>query len=170
MNLAFVCQLCDSGNLVTFSSSCCYVQDLQSWKLIVIGHRKGELYILDELKEPVTIVGASIDFSSFCLSLFSSFYLWHSRLGYVSSSHLKFLAPTGALGKFQTHDKSDCSGCKLAKFSALPFNQSVSISSSPFDMIHSNVWGPSPVPIKGGSRYYVSFIVGFFFYFYETSF
>ena len=53
-----------------------------------------------------------------------------------------------ALGKLQTHDISDCSGCKLAKFSALPFNRSVSVLSSPFDMIHSNVWGPSAVPTK----------------------
>ena len=50
------------------------------------------------------------------------------------------------LGKLQNHDVSYCSGCKLEKFLALPFNRSVSVSSSPFDLIHSNVWGPSPVP------------------------
>jgi transposase InsO family protein len=68
------------------------------------------------------------------------------------------LASTGALGNLKTCDISDCSGCKLAKFSALPFNRSISVSSSPFDLIHSDVWGPSPVSTKGGSRYYVSFI------------
>ena len=71
---------------------------------------------------------------------------------------MKFLASIGALGKLQTHDVSDCSGCELAKFSALPFNQSIFVSSSPFDLIHSDVWRPSPIPTKGGSRYYVSFI------------
>src|SRR5581483_7356680 len=45
-----------------------------------------------------------------------------------------------------------------AKFSALPFNKSVSCSFAPFDLVHSDVWGPSPVSSKGGSRYYVSFI------------
>ena len=63
-----------------------------------------------------------------------------------------------ALGKLQTHDVSDCSRCKLEKFLALPFNRSVYVPSSPFDLIYSDVWGPSPVPTKGGSRYYVSFI------------
>jgi len=53
---------------------------------------------------------------------------------------------------------SDCTGCKLAKVSTLPFNRSISISSSPFDLIHSDVWGPSAIAIKGGSQYYVSFI------------
>lgn len=60
--------------------------------------------------------------------------------------------------KFQPYNISDCSGCKLAKFSALPFNRSISVSSTPFDLIHSDVWGPSPVATKGGFRYYVSFI------------
>jgi hypothetical protein len=39
----------------------------------------------------------------------SSFYLWHSRLGYVSSSRLRFLASTRTLGNLQTYDISDYS-------------------------------------------------------------
>jgi len=91
----------------------------------------------------------TVDLSSFHLSLSSSsFYLWHSRLGHVSSSHLRFLTSTGALRNLKTCDISDCSGYKLAKFSALPFNRSISVSSLPFDLIHSDVWGPSPVATK----------------------
>ena len=71
---------------------------------------------------------------------------------------MQFLASIGVLGPLKSSDISDCSGCKLAKFSALPFSKSLSFSSAPFDLIHSDVWGPSPIPTKGGSRYYVSFI------------
>ena len=74
---------------------------------------------------PVAAAAAAtttVDLSSFHLSPSSSFYLWHSHLGHVSSSRLRFLASTGALGNFKTCDISDCSGCKLVKFSALPFN------------------------------------------------
>jgi len=46
----------------------------------------------------------------------------------------------------------------VVKFSILPFNRSISISSSPFDLIHLDIWGPSLIAIKGVSRYYVSFI------------
>ncbi|GKA41232.1 uncharacterized mitochondrial protein-like protein, partial [Tanacetum coccineum] len=56
---------------------------------------------------------------------------------------------TGALGKLDTHDISDCSGCKLAKFSAVPSSKSVSSSNAPFDLVHFDVWGPSPVSTKG---------------------
>ena len=79
---------------------------------------QGGLYILDKLTVPV-VVASSVDLSSFRLSSSSSsFYLWHTRLGHVSASSLKYLAFTEKLGDLQTHDISDCSGCKLAKFSA----------------------------------------------------
>ncbi|GJS03624.1 putative germin-like protein 2-1 [Tanacetum coccineum] len=44
------------------------------------------------------------------------------------------LVGTGVLGKLDAHDIFDCSGCKLAKFSALPFSNSVSSSNAPFDL------------------------------------
>lgn len=121
---------------------------------------------MDELKVLVAAAAnTTIDLSSFHLSpSFSSFYLWHFCLGHVSSSRLRFLASTRVLGNLQTCDISDCSGCKLAKFFALPFNRSIYISYSPFDLIHFDVWGPSPVVIKGGSWYYVLFIDDHTFY------
>ena len=108
------------------------------------------------------VAASNVDLSSFLLSSSSSsFYLWHFHLGHVSGSRLKYLASTRALGKLKTHDISDCCGCKLAKFSALPFYKSVFVSLAPFDLIHSDVWGPSPILTKGGSRYYISFIDDF---------
>ena len=96
---------------------------------------------MHDLKVPVDAT-TSADLSSFHLN---------PHLGHVSSSHLRFFASTGALGNLQTCDIFYCSGCKLAKILALPFNQSIYVSSSPFDLIHSNVWGPSPIATKGGS-------------------
>jgi transposase InsO family protein len=163
LSLASVSQLCDSGYSVTFSSTSCCVQDPHSGRLIGTGRRQGGLYVLDELRVSDTAASTST-FTTDLLSSFrlnsssSSFYLWHSRLGHVSASRLRYLVSTGALGKLQTSDISDCCGCKLANFSALPFSKSVSISFAPFDLVHSDVWGPSPVLTKGGSRYYVSFI------------
>ena len=61
------------------------------------------------------------------------------------------LASTGAIGNLKTHNISNCSAFKLTKFSALPFCKSISFSLAPFDLVHSDVWGPSPVLIKGSS-------------------
>jgi hypothetical protein len=165
LNLAFISQLCDSSDyLVIFSFSFCCVQDLQSQKLIGTGRRENELYILDELKVSIATAAAAaatttINLYFFRLSPSSSiFYLWYSRLSHVSSSRLRFMTSIRALENLQMYGVSDCSRCKQTKFSALPFNRSISVSSSPFDLIHSDVWRPFLVTIKGGSRYYISFI------------
>ena len=43
----------------------------------------------------------------------------------------------------------------------MPFNKSDSFSSAPFDLIHSDIWGPAPVPTKRGSKYFVIFVDDF---------
>ncbi|KAK0599286.1 hypothetical protein LWI29_003954 [Acer saccharum] len=129
LNLVSVSQLCDFGYLVYFSSTSCHVQDPQSQKLIGTGRRQGELYFLDELRVPV-VAAFGVDLSSFRLSYSSSsFYLWHSRLGHVSASRLKYLASTGALGNLQTHDISDCSGYSLS--SSVPCTKDTNSPSIP---------------------------------------
>ena len=40
----------------------------------------------------------------------------------------------------------------------MPFNTSESISTDIFDIIHSDIWGPSSVSSIGGSRYFVVFV------------
>ena len=51
--------------------------------------------------------------------------------------------------------------CQLGKQTVLPFNKSVSHALSSFDLIHSDVWGPSPIPTQGESRYFVIFVDDF---------
>lgn len=70
----------------------------------------------------------------------------------------------GVLGNLQTLDISYYSGCKLKKKIALFFNRSVSFFSTPFDLVHFDMWGPSPIPTKGRSRYYVFFINDYTYY------
>ena len=48
--------------------------------------------------------------------------------------------------------------CEFGKQTASPFNNSVSHAVSSFDLIHSDVWGPSPISTPGGSRYFVIFM------------
>ena len=40
----------------------------------------------------------------------------------------------------------------------MPFNSSETISTNIFDLIHSDVWGPSPISSIGGSQYFVVFV------------
>ena len=157
LSLLSVSQLSDSGFDVLFSSSGCIVQDRNSRKQIGTGRRVGDLYVLESLHVPTESTSTAA--SSFRLDEKSSpFYLWHSRLGHLSSERLKVLVNSGHLGNISVSNLSECSGCKLAKMSALPFNKSTSISTSPFQLVHTDLWGPSSVATKGGSVYYVSFV------------
>ena len=67
------------------------------------------------------------------------------------------MAFRGLLGSVST-ENFDCVSCQLGKQPALPFNSSESISTDIFDLIHSDVWGPSPVSSIGESRYFVVFV------------
>jgi hypothetical protein len=51
----------------------------------------------------------------------------------------------------------DCISCQLGKHQALPFNNSESIAFASFDLIHSDIWMPSPDLSMSGSRYFVIF-------------
>jgi transposase InsO family protein len=43
----------------------------------------------------------------------------------------------------------------------LPFPNSVSITSHPLEIVHSDVWGPAPITSNNGTRYYVTFVDDF---------
>ena len=92
-----------------------------------------------------------------------SLALWHAQLGHTSSSQVQELASRGLLGSMSIKN-FDCVLCQLEKQPALPFNTSESISTDIFDLIHSDVWGPSSVSSIGGSQYFVVFVDDYFRY------
>ncbi|GFS40400.1 anaphase-promoting complex/cyclosome 2 [Actinidia rufa] len=145
----------------SFSLAAIYLsKDQVTRKQIETGRRVSDLYILKSLHIPPSPSSSSCTaVSSFYLDQKSSpFFLWHSRLGHLSSERLKLLVKSGFLGNISVSDIFECNGYKLAKISALPFTRSLSISTSHFQIVHIDLWGPSPIAIKGGSIYYVSFV------------
>ena len=74
---------------------------------------------------------------------------------------MKFLFTSGVFGNISFSDISTCFGCQFGKQHAFPYNKSTSFTTAPFDLVHSDVWGPASQPTKGGSIYYVLFIDDF---------
>jgi hypothetical protein len=84
----------------------------------------------------------------------SSFYQWHHRLSHICGSRLSALLRQGLLGSISGRESLDhCQGCRLGKHE--------SVSQRPFDLVHSDVWGPTPFLSKGGHKYYIIFIDDF---------
>ena len=50
-----------------------------------------------------------------------------------------------------------CDACQHAKSHQLQYNYSTRVSTSPLELIHTDVWGPA-LPSSEGFKYYVSFI------------
>uniref|UniRef100_A0A8R7PAD8 Integrase catalytic domain-containing protein n=1 Tax=Triticum urartu TaxID=4572 RepID=A0A8R7PAD8_TRIUA len=58
-------------------------------------------------------------------------------------------------------DKLVCDVCELAKHTRATYLSSSERSQTPFEIVHSDVWGPSVVTSLLGERWFVTFIDGF---------
>lgn len=82
--------------------------------------------------------------------------LWHTRLGHASLKCLKLLFPKK--WSFSSDLDFQCETCQFSKHCRTPFPLNNNRSSSPFSLIHSDVWGPAQVVSIFGFRYSISFI------------
>ena len=152
MGLMSVSQLTDFGCQVVFDSSSCRVQD-RSGIVIGAGRRHSGVYMLDSLHLPSSSVPVP-----HCHAVVLPSHQWHHRLGHPCPARLSFLVRRGLLGAVSPRSDVVCHGCKLGKQLQRPYQSSLSRSSAPFELVHSDVWGPAPFLSKGGNRYYVIFV------------
>lgn len=57
-----------------------------------------------------------------------------------------------------TNDAHSCTHCLHGKMHNLPFQKSQFTASSPFELVHSDVWGPAPIDAINDFKYYMLFI------------
>lgn len=83
-------------------------------------------------------------------------WLWHRRLGHPSFSYMKNLFPDLFSTLRESNFKRET--CILAKQHRVSFPISLNKNDVPFSLIHSDVWGPSPITTVTGIRWFVTFI------------
>ena len=128
------------------------VKDFPTGMPLMRCNSSGDLY-------PVT-TRPTIDFSTPSTFTVVSPDLWHNRLGHPGTPVLSSLRRNNFIicNKFQ--DNFFCNSCLLGKQIKLPFYESLSFTSLPFDIVHSDIWS-SPTLSSEGHRYYVLFLDDF---------
>jgi transposase InsO family protein len=89
--------------------------------------------------------------------------LWHQRLGHIGEKGLRTLHGKGMVGGMSncTLDFDFCEHCIYGKHNRVRFPYGATRAKGILELIHSDVFGPVPIPSLGKYVYYVSFIDDF---------
>ena len=69
---------------------------------------------------------------------------------------MKILLSKGKLPELKSIDFDMCESCILGKQKKVSF---LKTDKTPkLELVHTDLWGPSPIASLGGSRYYITFI------------
>lgn len=135
-----------------FELDFCVFLHLKIGKVLGTGTEREGLYYLDN-------AAASLALSTTCTLATSELLLLHRRLGHPSFQSLGRMYPS----LFASCNKEYllCDVCELAKHTRTNYPSTNERSKEPFEVVHSDVWGPSVVISVLGERWYVTFIDGF---------
>ena len=127
---------------IIFSDKFVTLQDQSTRKTIGIGRESQGLYHLTSQSSPAICVSTDAPL------------LIHSRLGHPSLSKFQKMVP-----RFSTLSSLACKSCQLRKHTRVSFPQHLNNrAKSPFELVHTDVWGPCRTASTLGLQYFVPFI------------
>uniref|UniRef100_A0A2N9GVX2 Integrase catalytic domain-containing protein n=1 Tax=Fagus sylvatica TaxID=28930 RepID=A0A2N9GVX2_FAGSY len=85
-------------------------------------------------------------------------HLWHSILGHPSAKVLANVFPCFNTSSNSKVVQEHCHHCLVGKMHQLPFPTSNKTVTSPFELIHADLWGPAPVVASNSFRFYLVFV------------
>ncbi|KAL9228101.1 hypothetical protein vseg_003715 [Gypsophila vaccaria] len=124
------------------------VKDLKTGMPLLRSNSTGDLYPLLPPTQAAPTVATPHALTT------TSSDIWHGRLGHPGPRIFKSLCTNPDISCRVRKTLSLCSSCQLGKQAKLSFNESISHTLSPFDILHTDLW-TSPVTSTNGHRYYV---------------
>ena len=112
------------------------MKDMQYYLLVVLERLQKELGLT------IAVTDASINTS-----------LWHRKLGHMSEKWIKMLLSKGKLPELKSFDFDMCESCILGKKKKVSFLKTDRTpKAEKLELVHTDLWGPSPVASLGGSK------------------
>ena len=142
-NLIFISKLTrDLNCLITFSNNFVTLQDRSTGRTIGIGREFQGLFHLN----------SSSSFTA-CTSMDTPLLI-HNLLGHPNISKFRVMVP-----RFSSLSSIECESRQLGKHTRVPIPKSLDQrTKSSFELVHTNVWGPSRTEFTLGFWYFVTFI------------
>ena len=127
---------------ITFSDKSVILQERSTGKTIGIGCESQGLYLLTSPSSPATCISTDVPL------------LIHNRLGHSSLSKFQKMVP-----RFSTLSSLACESCQLGKHTRVSFPKRLNnLTKSPFELVHTDVWGSCRTASTLGFQYFVTFI------------
>ena len=135
-----------------FDENIISIQALAKGKVLYQGKNEDGVYPIYPQKASHLSLPSNPCNSAFHVLVFNK-TLWHPF-----DQLLKHLFPNA---KFDLNKcafvKNDCTHCFYGKMHNLPFPKCSFTALTPFELIHSDLWGPTPITSINGFKYYVLF-------------
>ena len=142
-NLIFINKIIRTLNCsIIVSDKFVTLQDRSTGKTIGIGSESQGLYHLTSKSTPVVCISTDAPL------------LIHNRLGHPSLSKFQKMVT-----RFSTLSSLACESCQFGKHIRVSFPQHLNNrAKSPFELVHTDVWGPCHTASTLGFQYFVTFI------------
>lgn len=154
-NLISIAKFCSTNHAsIEFFSSHFSVKDLQTKEVLLIGRCNDGVYEWPASPTPKSVsIGVKMSSNA-----------WHHHLGHPTPSIQNHVLSSFHLDRpLVTTTSTHCNDCLSNKSHKLPFSTSSIISTSPLQVIFSDVW-TSPLHSIDGFKYYVIFVDHFSHY------
>ena len=153
-NLLSISQLCDVGFNVNFKTLMCIVADPLNPNSKFIGHRLGNVYIVDLDNIALT---SSTSIVAMNKKNKESSLLWHRKLNHDSMHTIAKLIYKNliiGLSKFNINFDHICGVCQLGKQTRGSFKSKNIVSTTrTLELLHMDLLGPTRTTSLGGKKY-----------------
>ena len=150
-NLVSVSRATDAGKTVDFDDSTCEFRNEED-EVIAFGSRRGTLYFLKCTVKSRECANVTQE---------NTKRLWHRRFGHLCEQSMMNLVKNDLVSKLNCDllgEVGTCEACVGGKQCKSSFRSSESVTSTPLELVHSDLCGKMGEKSLGGAEYFLTFL------------